>query len=48
MHSPTQSVPHPPPPSSNGSQRALKHEDFVYQIVTVAAILLVLGSVWLF
>ncbi|HEY3628576.1 MAG TPA: hypothetical protein VGL00_19975 [Terracidiphilus sp.] len=46
MHSSTHSVSHPLPPSRNGSKRT--HEDVVYQIVTVAAILLVLGSIWVF
>jgi hypothetical protein len=35
------------PPSRNGS-RTRPSEDVVYQIVTVAAILLVLGSLWVF
>jgi hypothetical protein len=48
MHSPTQTASHPLPPSSNGSVRARRSEDVVYQIVTVAAILLVLGSLWVF
>ncbi len=48
MHSPTHSVSHPLPPSRNGSQRSRRSEDVVYQIVTVAAILLVLGSLWVF
>ena len=46
MHPPTQSVPHPQAPSRNGSERS--REDVVYQIVTLAAILLVLGSLWVF
>ncbi len=48
MHSPTQTATHPLPPSLNGSQRSRSTEDRVYQIVTVAAILLVLGSLWVF
>jgi hypothetical protein len=36
------------PPSRNGSVRTRPTEDVVYQIVTVAAILLVLGSLWVF
>jgi hypothetical protein len=48
MHSSTQGVPHPMPPSPKGSQRSRKTDDIVYQIVTVAAILLVLGSIWVF
>lgn len=39
---------HPLPMSRNGSFRARPVEDVVYQIVTVAAILLVLGSLWIF
>jgi len=48
MQSPMQSVSHPLPPSRNGSQRPRPTEDVVYQIVTVAAILLVLGTLWVF
>jgi len=48
MLSPTQSVSHPQPPSRNGSQRFRRSDDVVYQIVTVAAILMVLGSLWIF
>lgn len=48
MHSSTHSVPHPLPPSGNGSQPTRKTDDIVYQIVTLAAILLVLGSIWVF
>jgi hypothetical protein len=36
------------PSSRIGSPRTRKVEDVVYQIVTVAAILLVLGSLWIF
>ncbi len=36
------------PPSRAGFQRSRPAEDVVYQIVTVAAILLVLGSLWIF
>jgi len=36
------------PPTRNGSFRTRPSEDVVYQIVTVAAILLVLGSLWVF
>ena len=46
MHSSTHRVSHPP--SRNGSQPTRKTDDIVYQIVTVAAILLVLGSIWVF
>ncbi len=48
MLSPTHSVSHPMPPSRNGSQRTRRSDDIVYQIVTVAAILTVLGSLWVF
>ena len=48
MHPPTQSALHPQPPSRHGSRRSRPMEDVVYQIVTVAAILLVLGSLWVF
>lgn len=48
MHSPTQTVSHPLTPSRSGSQRSRRPEDVVYQAVTVAAILLVLGSLWVF
>ena len=48
MQAPVQSASHPLPLSRNGSVRARRIEDVVYQIVTVAAILLVLGSLWVF
>ena len=48
MHSPTQNVLHPQAPSRNGSERRRLTEDVVYQIVTVAAILVVLGTLWVF
>ena len=48
MLSPTQHLSHPQPPSRNGSQRTRRSDDVVYQIVTVAAILIVLGSLWVF
>jgi hypothetical protein len=38
----------PLPPSRQGLLRSRPSEDVVYQIVTVAAILLVLGSLWVF
>lgn len=44
MHPQTQSASHPLPLSS----RTRPTEDVVYQAVTVAAILLVLGSLWIF
>ena len=36
------------PPSRAGFLRSPRAEDLVYQLVTVAAILLVLGSLWVF
>ncbi len=48
MHTPTHSASHPLPPSRNGSLRSRPTEDVVYQIVTVAAILIVLGTLWVF
>ena len=36
------------PPSRKGFLRSRPAEDVVYQIVTVAAILFVLGSLWVF
>jgi hypothetical protein len=38
----------PMPKSSNGFLRDRPVEDVVYQIVTLAAILIVMGSLWLF
>ena len=48
MHSRTHTASHPLPPSRNGSQSPRQTEDVAYQVVTVAAILLVIGSVWVF
>jgi hypothetical protein len=48
MHSTMQSASQPLPPSRNMSRRSRPTEDVVYQIVTLAAILLVLGSMWVF
>ena len=48
MHSPTHSASHPLPTSRNGSPRTRPAEDVVYQIVTVAAILIFLGTLWVF
>ncbi len=45
MHSPTHAA---LPSRLTRSLRARPTEDVVYQIVTVAAILLVLGSLWVF
>lgn len=36
------------PPSARAGWRARPVEDVVYQVVTVGAILLVLGSLWIF
>lgn len=38
----------PMPTSSNGFLRGRPVEDVVYQIVTLAAILLVMGTLWVF
>ena len=48
MQSSSHITTHPAPPRGNGSFRNRPVEDVVYQIVTVAAILLVLGSLWVF
>lgn len=48
MQLPMQNASHPLPSSRNGSVRSRLTEDVVYQIVTVAAILLVLGTLWVF
>jgi hypothetical protein len=48
MHPTTQIASQPLPGPSNGSLRNRPVEDVVYQIVTLAAILLVMGSLWLF
>lgn len=48
MQAPTHSVSHPLPPSRNGSKHPRPAEDVVYQVVTLAAILLVLGTLWVF
>jgi hypothetical protein len=48
MLSPTHTALHPQPPSRNGSQSIRRSDDVVYQVVTVAAILMVLGSLWIF
>jgi hypothetical protein len=48
MHPPTQSASHSLPTSRKDSRRTRPTEDVVYQIVTLAAILLVLGSLWVF
>ncbi len=39
---------HTLPAGPDGSLATRRMEDLVYQIVTVAAILLVLGSLWVF
>ena len=38
----------PMPKSSNGFLRGRPVDDVVYQIVTLAAILLVMGTLWVF
>jgi hypothetical protein len=49
MHSSLPNTTHPlPTPAGNGSLRKRPTEDLVYQVVTVAAILIVLGSLWVF
>lgn len=48
MQTPTHSVSHPLPPSQNSSKRTRPAEDVVYQVVTLVAILLVLGTLWAF
>jgi hypothetical protein len=48
MQTPTHTVAHPLPPSQNGSKRTRPVDDVAYQVVTLAAILLVLGTLWAF
>ncbi len=48
MHPPTHTASPPLPARFTRFLRASPTEDVVYQIVTVAAILLVLGSLWVF
>ena len=48
MQPPSQNASQPLPSSRIGSLRNRPVDDVVYQIVTVAAILLVLGSLWIF
>jgi hypothetical protein len=48
MQPTTQIASQPLPGPSNGFLRNRPVEDVVYQIVTLAAILLVMGSLWLF
>jgi hypothetical protein len=48
MQSPPQSGPSNLPPAVAGETHSRKREDLAYQAVTVAAILLVLCSVWVF
>ncbi len=48
MQGPMHTVSHPLQPSRNGSKLSRPTEDVVYQVVTVAAILLVLGTLWVF
>jgi hypothetical protein len=48
MQSSPQSAPTCLPTGAEASTQPRKREDLAYQAVTVAAILLVLGSLWLF
>jgi hypothetical protein len=50
MQSTPQSAPASHAPVSHDQSRAAsrKREDLVYQLVTVAAILMLIGSVWIF
>jgi hypothetical protein len=48
MQSSPQSAPAFLPAAAEASTPSRKREDLAYQAVTVAAILLVLGSLWLF
>jgi hypothetical protein len=48
MQSPPQSAPSCLPQAAEASTPSRKRDDIAYQAVTVAAILLVLGSLWLF
>ncbi len=47
MQSPTSNASSVLPPSPRG-WRSRPVEDLIYQVVTVGAILLILGSVWVF
>jgi hypothetical protein len=48
MQNVTQSAPVSLPTSENSALPARNREDLAYQAVTVAAILLLLGSLWIF
>jgi hypothetical protein len=48
MQANSQTASHSLPAAGHGSLRTRPTEDVVYQVVTVAAILLVLGSLWVF
>jgi hypothetical protein len=48
MQSPSQPASTALPAHSGSSTSARRSEDIVYQAMTIAAILLVLGSVWVF
>ena len=48
MHTSPQSAPTSPPASPNGNQRSSLSADRAYQSMTIAAMLLLLGSLWLF
>lgn len=48
MQSAPQSAPACLPQTAETAVQSRKREDLAYQVVTVAAILLVLGSLWVF
>ena len=48
MQSTSQSAPIPPESCAMGSEQPRKRDNLAYQAVTVAAILLLLGSLWVF
>ena len=48
MQSTSQSAPIPAESCAMGPAQRLKRDDLAYQAVTIAAILLLLGSLWVF
>jgi hypothetical protein len=48
MQSSPQSAPTCPPPAAAAETQSRKREDLAYQALTVAVILLILCSVWVF
>ena len=48
MQSSTQTASSPLPPTGTRSKQSCSNEDIVYQAVTIASILLVLVSAWVF